>query len=235
MSTYPICLVIPTYNPKEPLIDILRELTPYFQHTIVINDGSDNESSLPIIQSVSTIPSVILLHHEKNQGKGKALKTGFNYISEHIKDAIGVVTADDDGQHSFSDIKKIADNLTETPLQLIMGARYFDADVPFRSRFGNSINRYVFQIVAGIKLTDTMTGLRGIPFHLLSALSELPSDRYEFELDMLIYCKQQGVTIREVPIKTLYFNQNKASHFSPLLDSMRIYLFFFKHLFSSRR
>ena len=59
----------------------------------------------------------------------------------------------------------------------------------------------------------------GFARHLLG----LHSNGYEFELDMLIACKHQGIEIVEQPIATLYFDGNRASHFNPLLDSLRIY------------
>ncbi len=88
-------------------------------------------------------------------------------------------------------------------------------------------------MIAGLKLTDTQTGLRGLPLSILAPLLRIPAKGYEFELDMLIYCKKEGIGIREVPIQTLYFNQNKASHFRPLFDSMKIYFVFIRFAFSS--
>ena len=58
-------------------------------------------------------------------------------------------------------------------------------------------------------------------------------ERFEFETYMLLEAGEQKVGIREVPIETVYLNDNKGSHFNPLLDSARIYLVFAKFLFSS--
>ena len=79
----------------------------------------------------------------------------------------------------------------------------------------------LMRLIVGQKLTDTQTGLRGIPAPLVPCLLKLPSSGYEFELDMLIACKHQSVGIVEQPIRTIYLEGNKSSHFRPVADSMR--------------
>lgn len=232
MAVNPVCLVIPTYNPTERLLGILEELSPHFQHVIVVNDGSNKPDAQAVIESIAHMPGITLLQHAINLGKGNALKTAFNYAAVHFK-GVGVVTADDDGQHASADILNVAQSLHTSPTQLVLGVRSFDQNVPFKSRFGNLVTRSIVRMIAGLKLTDTQTGLRGIPFALLAPLLRIPSKGYEFELDMLIFCKKEGIAIQEVPIQTLYFNQNKASHFRPLFDSMKIYFVFIRFAFSS--
>jgi putative flippase GtrA len=83
-------------------------------------------------------------------------------------------------------------------------------------------------LLIGKKITDTQTGLRGIPASLLPRLLQLRSSGYEFELDMLITCKHQSCPVMEEPIRTIYLDGNKSSHFHPLLDSMRIYFVLFR-------
>jgi putative flippase GtrA len=111
-----------------------------------------------------------------------------------------------------------------------MGARGFDANVPFRSRFGNTLTRYIMRAVTGQKLGDTQSGLRAIPLPFLPPLLKLRATGYDFELDMLVTCKDAGQRIREVPIETIYIENNRSSHFNPLRDSMRIYFVFIRFL-----
>ena len=61
-------------------------------------------------------------------------------------------------------------------------------------------------------------------------LLKLRPNGYDFELDMLVTCKDTGRHIREVPISTIYIDNNRSSHFSPLRDSMRIYFVFIRFL-----
>jgi putative flippase GtrA len=134
-----------------------------------------------------------------------------------------VVTADADGQHAPEDILSVAAAAAANPGALVMGARQFSGHVPFRSKLGNNATKIVMRIVSGQRLSDTQTGLRGIPARLLPDLLKTPSQGYEFELDMLLLTRNQRVPIVEQPIRTIYLDGNASSHFNPLLDSMRIY------------
>lgn len=189
---------------------------------IVIDDGS-GPGFRAVFDEAARIPGVQILRHAINLGKGAALKTAFNYVLTSLPDVTGVVTADADGQHDPDDIVRVCQRFAETPDALILGARGFAGDVPLRSRFGNSVTRRVMKVVLGKKLTDTQTGLRAIPLAMLPRLLKIPASGYEFELEMLIAAKHQGVAVIEQPIRTIYEPGNPASHFQPLRDSMRIY------------
>jgi putative flippase GtrA len=144
-----------------------------------------------------------------------------------------VVTADGDGQHQPADILEVAKTLEENPDKLIMGVRKLGRRIPFRSLFGNVLTRFVFSFLVGKKITDTQSGLRGIPRTFIPKILALKGERYEYEINMLISTKIDGVKIMETPIDTIYIEDNKASHFNPLVDSMRIYFLLFRFLFSS--
>ena len=115
-----------------------------------------------------------------------------------------------------------------------MGCRNFDGDdVPARSEFGNKLTRRVMKYLAGVSVSDTQTGLRGIPADFMKSLLTLKGERFEFETNMLMETKKLGIRIIEVPIKTIYIEDNRTSHFNPIKDSIRIYMTFGKFLFSS--
>lgn len=157
-------------------------------------------------------------------GKGAALKTGINWILLQRKIATTIITADADGQHSSRDILKISALAKIHPESLIIGARSFDNQaVPLRSRFGNQLTRLILQLVSGISLADTQSGLRAFPIQFSAELLSLTANRYEFELDMLLRAHREKVSIVECPIETIYLNQNASSHFNPLIDSAKIY------------
>jgi hypothetical protein len=156
-------------------------------------------------------------------GKGAALKHGMNYILVHFPACIGVVTADADGQHSVPDIQRVANELAKDSDRAVFGVRRFHPDVPLRSRFGNIVSRYIYGFLIGISLSDTQTGLRGIPKRLMGRCLEIRANRYEFETEQLITIKAIGVPVHEIPIETIYIESNRDSHFRPLRDSARIY------------
>jgi glycosyltransferase involved in cell wall biosynthesis len=216
-------IVIPAYKPGESLVKLVQVLLDSGTHPIiVVNDGSGPEY-IDRFRQVAVLDRVHVIDHAVNLGKGAALKTGMNYAQVEFPGSCGVVTADADGQHHPEDILRIAERLRANPDALILGVRNFDSRVPWKNRIGNTLTRSLMHLVAGQKLTDTQTGLRGIPAVLRPHLLNVASQGYEFELDMLMVCKHQARPVLEEPIRTIYLDGNRSSHFHPIKDSMRIY------------
>lgn len=229
----PVAL-IPAYKPEPAVIEIAQALASSgkFSTILVVNDSSGAASDW-IFDALRGIPGVYILRHHVNLGKGAALKTGLNHAAVHHPEAAGVVTLDADGQHLVEDVIKVAASLVSESGALILGSREFSKEIPLRSRFGNLVTRGVMRIVGGLHLQDTQTGLRGIPLSMVPVLLRLKTTGYDFELDMLLQAKSNQVRIVQVPITTVYIDENSSSHFNPLLDSLKIYLVFLRFNISS--
>lgn len=229
------CVVlIPAYRPTRDLIDLASRLaaSEAVAGLVIVNDGSPEECA-EIFSAVAAIPGVTLLRHAVNLGKGAALKTGINHICSHRPKTEGIVTADADGQHLVEDIEAIARELAAQPDRLVLGVRRLEGSVPLRSRVGNTLTIAVFRLLVGVKIEDTQTGLRGIPTRFARNLLRLKTTGYEFELDMLLEARHQGVEIHQRPISTVYIDDNKASSFDPFWDSLKIYFVFFRFVLAS--
>jgi putative flippase GtrA len=214
-------ILIPAYQPTMGLVDVVERLSRGPVERIVVIDDGSGPSYSPVFERVAQCHRTEVLRHVINLGKGAALKTGINHcLCLDVKGLI--VTADADGQHHPEDILRVA-AAGAGQGAVVLGVRAFDAAVPFRSRLGNELTRRVLRLVLGYALQDTQTGLRAIPAEFAPNLLKLTSRRYEFELDMLVLCKQMGVPISQVQIRTIYLDGNSSSHFNPLVDSMRIY------------
>jgi putative flippase GtrA len=228
-----VVVLIPAYKPQEVLISVARGvLADHSCELIVVDDGS-GAAHEHIFEAVAALPRVHLLRHAVNLGKGAALKTGMNYALISFPGLLGVVTADADGQHAVEDIRRVAERMKHSPGLLVLGVRRFDRDVPLRNRVGNNLTRRMVRLLLGQKLSDTQTGLRGIPRLLMEQLLRIPSTGYEFELDMLTTAKHRGFEIGEEPIRTIYDHPNRTSHFNPLVDSMKIYFVLLRFSFVS--
>ncbi len=229
-----VVLLIPALNPEERLLELLARMRDCWQWEVVlVDDGSDAPAKENIFAKAEALGAVVLTH-ACNQGKGRALKTGFNECLNRWEDLLGVVTADADGQHTPQDICACADALRAHPDSLILGCRDFSSkDVPARSSFGNRLTRNVMKFLCGVSVTDTQTGLRGIPADFMRALLTVGGERFEFETNMLLETRFREVPIVEVPISTVYLEQNRASHFNPLTDSLKIYALFGKFIAAS--
>lgn len=235
-----IPIIIPAYEPDDRFIKVLKDLVDAeLSPIIVVNDGSGPEYDSIFLEVKRIIKHEgLVLNHDCNRGKGRALKTAFEYVINQYPDAIGVVTADSDGQHTVECIKKVQLELENNPNSLILGVRDFSSEnVPWKSRFGNELTEKVFSYVAGVHITDTQTGLRGIPYEFLKELLDVKGERFEFETRMLLVAANR-YTIKEVVIETVYDSkENHQTHFNPIKDSIKIYKIlgeqFLKFIFSS--
>ena len=234
MDNRVIPVVIPAYEPDEKLIGLVEKLNQAnLEPIIIVDDGSDQIVYGSIFEKVSDLGATVLTH-AVNMGKGRGLKTAFNHCIIEYDGLVGVVTADSDGQHRAEDIKKCKDALLDNPNSLILGVRDFNRDgIPARSVFGNKTTSRVMKLLTGISISDTQTGLRGINVDFMKELLTENGERFEFETNMLLLAKDNGIEIKEVPIETIYLEDNRSSHFNPIKDSFKIYVVFFKFLMSS--
>jgi glycosyltransferase involved in cell wall biosynthesis len=224
-------ILIPALNPSRCLVQVASELAAdaRVDRILLVNDGSAPRC-LPAIEETRRTGKVEYLAHDRNLGKGAALKSGIRRFLASSGAADTLVTADADGQHLPRDILAVAETGSTQPGALVLGSRSFSADVPLRSRFGNDLTRVIFREITGQPLPDTQTGLRAIPRALLEKLLEVRASRYEFELEMLLMATLERVPVRAVPIQTVYLENNAASHFRPVMDSVRIYAVLLRHV-----
>jgi len=227
--------LIPTYNPNNEFVNIVNNIVRVIPNKIIIiNDGSEKiyNKYFELIQKKS---GVIVLHHEKNEGKGSALKTGLSYILKNINYVDFIITLDSDGQHLIGDIVNIVNKMKKSPSHLVIGSRKFDEHTPWKSKLGNFLTRILFKMVTKKILWDTQSGLRALPIKIVSKLISLKGRRFEFELQVLFTCVENNIDILEVPIPATYIENNNESNFHPIKDSVKIYqiilLYIFKNFF----
>ncbi|MDR1572439.1 MAG: bifunctional glycosyltransferase family 2/GtrA family protein [Clostridiales Family XIII bacterium] len=219
-----VAAVIPSLNPDAHFTGVVDDLIKAgFKRVYIVNDGSDSSFD-GYFEHAAGYPECVLLAHPENRGKGRALKTAF---ARHLAEpcgCVGVVTLDGDGQHCVEDVVAVAKALAQKPDDLILGARDFaQGGVPAKSALGNRITRRILSALCGARITDTQTGLRGVPNRFMERLLHISGDRYEFETNMLLEARRARVAISEVPIRTIYTDHNLGSHFRPFVDSVRIY------------
>ena len=227
-----VSVVLPSLDPDEKLVAVIDGLLEYgFTDIILVNDGSKAENLHYFTDLAAQHPQITLLHHEVNKGKGAALKNAFRYFLENRPEGIGVVTVDGDDQHHPEDTKRCCEQMMASG-NIVLGCRDFTLDhVPARSRFGNHTTSMIFKIFVGMTISDTQTGLRAIPRKQLETLTKIDGERFEYETNMLLAMKDNGMAFDEVKIRTVYIEENKSSHFRVIHDSWRIYKLILKHFF----
>lgn len=229
-------VIIPCREPDEKLLEFLENLkNADFQAVVLVDDGSEDEDSREILQQAEHRFGCTVLHHEVNRGKGRALKTAFSWCLEHYCGRMpGCVTVDCDGQYTVKDVENCMEALCSHPDSLILGARNFDReDIPERFSSGNRATGKVMKLLMGLDISDIRTGLRGIPGDFMEELLTQKGERSEFEINMLLCTKNTGRSIVEVPVETIYMEENAAAGFHPVKDCLLICGIFLKFTMSS--
>ena len=227
-----VAVVIPSLEPTRKLLDYIEQLKELgFSNIILVDDGSGPKHS-QIFSSANLQLGCKVITHSVNLGKGAALKNAF-VAAESIEGLLGIVTADSDGQHLAKDVARVADRLIEYHSKdvgsLVLGTRTLNSKaVPWKSRFGNTLTSALVKLLFGKYLSDTQTGLRGIPVSMLEGQKLVRGDRFEYEMGALFKALSEKVPVVELPIETIYPDgKNKETHFRPLVDSAKIYFVIF--------
>lgn len=217
-----VAVVIPALNPDERLAGYcraLREATG--APVLLVDDGSGADSRRVFDECRALADGVSVLRHDANRGKGRALKTAFAHLLADGGGVDGCVTCDADGQHAVEDVARCIEALRRRPTALVLGCRRFDGkDVPWKSRLGNTCMKAAFLLVSGYRFMDTQTGLRAIPADFMRELLDVPGERFEFESEMLL--RLGGRPLVQIPVRTIYEDSNKGTHFRPVADSLGI-------------
>lgn len=215
-------IIIPVYNPDQELVKLVRQLVEKgFKTIFVIDDGSDQEHQQPFLEIQK---DCCILKNKVNQGKGVALKKGFNYVRQNKIEVKAIVTVDADGQHKIEDIQEVAKKATQIQEGIVLGVRNLKSNqVPFRNRLGNTIASMCFQLKMKCKLDDTQTGLRAILPQYLEEFTKISGNRFEYEINVIKYCAKRGITLHEMPIQAVYAKKQKT-YFCAIKDSLKVVL-----------
>lgn len=222
--------LIPAYMPDEKLIKLVDDLNKENFKIVVVDDGSGSNYD-NIFNNIKE--TCDLIRYDVNKGKGYALKKGIKYIGEKYKENYIIVTMDCDGQHTVRDAKKLCDLASINKDTLYCGKRLRSKKTPLRSRFGNTVTRLVYNIAAKIDIYDTQTGLRAFSNKLTDYMLKIKGDRYEYEMNVLLYLSCNNIKVKEEKIETIYFDNNKKSHFKTFTDSYKVYSQIIKFSFIS--
>ena len=130
---------------------------------------------------------------------------------------------DKDWINCVEDVLAICSIAEKAPNTLVLGSRKLKENEPLRSKFGNTVTRFVSYISTGLKVHDTQTGLRAFRTDLIPVLRDISGERYAYERNVLLRCARDKIRILEHEIETIYIENNVQSHFDTVKDSVRIY------------
>lgn len=224
-------VVIPCFNVEKYCQDIINQASEIATHIVAVNDGSTDDTAL-ILRKMASLDSsrFHIVSLPKNQGKGFALLEGMNYALDHLH-FHALITIDSDGQHCASFIPELMQPIFDGA-DFVIGERSFDT-MPNRSRWGNKWISFLLSLIYGHAPKDTQSGMRAFSKKMVQDLvKNVKGGRYEMEFKCLLCALNNKYKIRSITIPTIYIDENKSSHFSPLKDAMRILKVLLLHLVS---
>lgn len=217
-------ILIPAYEPDEELILLTKKLKTAGYVIVVVNDGS-GQGYQKIFDAVKDYAHIVV--HEKNRGKGAALKTGMRYIRDHLPEVENFITCDADGQHRVEDVIRVTEQL-QAGHKFVLSMRRLRKDIPLRSWIGNVLSRVVYALLTKRYLSDNQSGLRGFHRSHIDWMLQVEKNNYDYEMNVLYYASKKSIRICTILIDAIYINNNQSSHFQPVKDTVRIYKSLFK-------
>lgn len=204
-----VAFIIPAYNEEKAIGPVISNLKSglnnkkYDYEIVVVDDGSKDKTSNISIKSGAKV-----IKHILNTGAGGATATGLSFAQQNSFDV--AVTLDADGQHHTNDIIKGVELITKNKADLLIGSRLIDTHGMSRVKiFGNQGLSTITNMLFGVKVTDSQSGLRVFSRKALDTL-QWKTSGYEFCSEMLWRAKQKNLIIQEYPIKAIYTNYSKG-------------------------
>ena len=218
-----VIVMIPALNPLPALLQFVRKLRALqIANIIVINDGSEEKYN-GLFEQLQQEGCEVLAH-DKNLGKGRALKTGMEYILKSRLQAKGIITVGAHGQHSVLDVEQVLSSTKIFSDGIILGIRDFkDSDYPFISKLQNLAYSMMFELLIRKRLLDIQTGLRYIPRGHLPWLCKVKGESYHYDTNMLIEAIRRKVPVYEVPIGHAKLRKNSIIYYDEVLNPTKIF------------
>ena len=210
-----IAAVIPAYQEKKHIDDVVRRTRDKIDNVLVVDDGSNDKTAERAREAGAEV-----IVHPQNRGKGEAIKTGLRHFFNRQFDWVFILDAD--GQHRPEEIDRfLAAAVSAAEPKLILGNRMNDvSSMPLVRRI---VNRYMSKKISRVcrqDIPDTQCGFRLLHRQLIPDLLE-GADRFEYESEMLIIASRKGFRIDSVSISTVYSDEVSSIH--PVRDTLRFF------------
>lgn len=194
-------ILLPAYNEEKNIRLVIRDTKKFLPNAkiVVVDDGSVDRT-----YELAKREKVTVLRHEKNMGKGEALKTGLGFF--HKLNVDFTIVADADRQYSIKDAVKILNALENA--DLVTGCRT-PSDVPYANRMGNFVWRLFFNFLFGTKLKDSNCGYLGFNKKAIKEVKNIHGG-YIIENAILADSVKKGLRIAQVPVKVKYRKRRVA-------------------------
>lgn len=215
------CAVVPVYNHEASLPGVVRALLAEDLQCVLVDDGS-SPAAAAVIDQLAEHPSVHLLRHSRNQGKGAAVASGLREASRlGFSHALQV---DADGQHDLGCVALFLDRASQAPDALICGYPQYDSSVPKGRLYGRYLTHvWVWINTLSLSIRDSMCGFRVYPLPPTLALLDAMTlgQRMDFDTEILVRLHWRQQPMVWLPTR-VHYPADGVSHFRLWRDNLLI-------------
>lgn len=222
-------VLIPSYKPDKRLSQLVNSLnTEQDLSIMIVNNGNGQEFNRDF-NKLEKLQNIYICNIKNNKGKGYGIKKAIQEILRNHLDVKNIIFADGDGQHTNQDIIKFHKKLVNYNMErtFLIGNRRHNFNTPKINLFGNKIYKILFFLIRGIKINDSLCGLRAISSVNSKILLKMYNNDFAFEVECIIKLIKMNFNIKELDISSTYFKDNK-SNFQKFSDSLRLIKLLFK-------
>ncbi len=197
MSSPTLTVIIPIFNEASTLAAVLRQVldAPYDKQILVVDDGSTDDTPR-VLDRWRCEPSIELLRHEINRGKGAAIRTALPH-------AVGRVTIIQDGDLELhpANYPALIERLLADEADFVIGSRFPQGARTARLfRWGVSLLNLTVRLLYGARLTDEACCYKAMSTHTLR-LMDLQCERFEFCPEVVAKASRMQLRMHEVPVE----------------------------------
>ena len=211
-----VAALIPSYFEEKHIREVASATKAQLDLVLVVDDGSTDHTS-----DEARAAGVEAIRHEKNSGKGAAIKTGLRALLDRPAVEF-ILILDGDGQHLPSEIPNFLTEANATGAPLIVGNRMGDIrDMPFVRRCTNRYMSWTISRVIGQRVPDSQCGFRMFHRSLATELLAMESGGFDFETEMLALAARRGCKIGAARVSTIYGDEVSKIH--PIRDTLKFF------------
>lgn len=216
-------IAVPAYNEESTIESLIFDISAHIPVTriVVVDDGSCDKTA-----ELAEKCGAIVLRHNKNAGKGRAIQTAVEYGSD--KGYQWIILMDADHQHPPSYLPEFLQAIQSHQVDVIMANRTDrKKHMPVHRQLSNGITSVMVSLSAGVRIHDSQCGYRAARLDKLKGMI-LSENGFQLESEMLIKLGRMHARFQEIPIQTVYAGEKSAIH--PFRDTIRFVTLFFKSL-----
>lgn len=211
-----VAALIPCYYEEKHIREVASAAKQQLDLVLVVDDGSTDATA-----DEGRASGAEVIRHEKNAGKGAAIKTGLRALL--ARDSVEyVLILDGDGQHLPAEIPAFLASANETSAPMIVGNRMGDVrDMPFVRKCTNRYMSWTISRVIGQRVPDTQCGFRMFHRSLAAEFLSTESAGFDFETEMLAIAARKGCKIADAKVSTVYGDEVSKIH--PVRDTLKFF------------